>query len=544
MFSSSRFSTIETNVFNSAQSTSTSVVFTQRETLAFTTKFAQWIGGQIPKRDVQIAKAFLAQRLSVVNTDGKSTGELADPQFIKLLVESDAILEQAPDGLLPVALRPQLAMRSNDVIAGLLFNSRQLTVTYQQRLDAQLLKSTQDRSRNTLNNLMTLISFITLGLILLIWTMFTFKSQYRVARKILKDEAEALLVAQILLQKAESTVRTLEDLNIRMNDFISTVNHELRTPLTSIIGYIDILKTHDFKADADAYSSVTSVIDRNSKVLLEIIESILTLSSLDSSSQMPLIEKVDLLEIINRKIFVLKPQIEAKSLTLKVHHDPDAEFTILGNSGQMSQLVLNLISNAVKFSPDMGVIDVCLSEITKKNSDQFIRLEIKDQGMGIPEEDIPKLFTRFYRASNVISSQIIGTGLGLAIVDRILDLHQGSINVESEVNKGSSFIVELPQYVSEVVRHVSSQRSTVLLKAIIAIKASPQSELTKVCHEMSGALGFYDLEDEMHRISDLQRWLESNPTAIKKLVNLKKEELVSSLEASYSVLDVAMVGKS
>ena len=109
MFSSSRYSSAETKVFTLAQSTSTSVVFTQRETLAFTTKFAQWAGGQISKRDLQIAKAFLAKRLSVVNTDGQTTGELADPEFISLLKEADSILEEAPDGFLPEYLHTKYA---------------------------------------------------------------------------------------------------------------------------------------------------------------------------------------------------------------------------------------------------------------------------------------------------------------------------------------------------------------------------------------------------------------------------------------------------
>jgi len=536
MVSSSRFSTTETNVFSSAQSTSTSVVFTQRETLAFTTKFAQWLGGQLPKRDVEISRAFLAQRLSVVNNDGLTTGQLADPDFLKFLKASDAILERAPDGILPQGLRTQVATQVNEVIDGLLLNSRQLTVTYQQRLDAQLLKSTQNRSRNTLYNLLALICFLILGSASVMWGFFTFKAQYGVARKTLRDEAEALSAAEVSLKKAESTVQTLKELNNSKNDFISTVNHEIRTPLTSIIGYIDVIKSLDLKKDASKLPAITDVMDRNSQVLLEIIESILALSSLDSPQQTLKYQKEDLVEIITQKIFILKPLLDEKAQTVKFYPDPYFDFSVFGNSGQLSQVAMNLLSNAIKFSPKGSTINVYLSTESRKTSHDFIKLEIKDQGIGIPKEDIPKLFTRFFRASNALTKHIEGTGLGLAIVARIVELHNGTIRVESEVNKGSSFIVEFPRFVSESEQFILDNRSAVLLKAIVAIQGSSHAELPQMCHQMGGALGFYELDLEMDQITALQLWLESHPDASSEEVDQKRSELISTLEESHSVL--------
>lgn len=537
MVSSSRVSSNENNVFSLAQSTSTSMVFTQRETLAFTTKFAQWLGGEIPKRDVLVAKALLAQRLSVVNTDGQTIGDQADPEFIALLKESDQVLERAPEGVLPSSLRANFAIETNNVIDNLLFDSRQMVVSYQQRLDAQVAASTKKRSENTLNNLYALISLSILTSILLVWGLISFGRQYKSAKKILKDEAEALLLSETLLRRSETTVKTLEELNISKNNFISTVNHELRTPLTSIIGYVDLLKTIDIEKDAEQLKKITTVIDRNSEVLLEIIESILSLSSLDSPSQLPVIEKINLPLIIERKIFVLQPLIEKKSLVLNLNYDQAFDFALAGSTSQISQVVLNLLSNAIKFSPVNGVIDVNLSIFGKGKSGDYIRLEIKDQGIGIPEAEIPKLFTRFFRASNAVSSQIVGTGLGLAIVARILDIHQGTVRVKSEVNKGSTFIVELPRFISDIDKHISKNRESVLYKAIAGIKASPYTELIDMCHQMSGALGFYDLENEMQQISEFQHWLEENPGALLALIDLKKDELISSLEKSYAAIE-------
>lgn len=544
MFASTKIYINETKVFSSAQSTSNSIVYTQREALAFTVKYSQWLGGKLPKREVQIAQALLAQRLSVIDADGTTTGKRLYPQIRDRLIAADATLVKSPEGILPVDLRQRFADEANALIDQLVFDSRQMLVAYQKELDANVLASTKSRDRNTLNNLWALISFILLTSVLVIWGIFSFRKQYKVAKKTLKEEEEALIISQALLKKAESTVKTLEELNQTKNDFISTVNHELRTPLTSIIGYIDVLKSLDVEKDLDQLPQITTVIDRNSEVLLDIIESILSLSSLDSPGQLARFEKTNLIEIIERKIFVLTPLIHAKSLTVNFHHDPARDFSILGNAGQMSQVVLNLLSNAIKFSPDAAEIDIDLSMKAKDGGKDQIEMVIRDHGIGIPADEIPKLFTRFFRASNAVSSQITGTGLGLAIVVRILDLHKATVRVESEVNKGSSFIVDFPVYVSETEQHVSKKRPSVLYKAIVAIKACGQGELPDICHQMSGALGFYDLEAEMHLVTGLQSWLAANPAALADLVELKREELVLALEESYSALDDGMERKS
>lgn len=543
ILSSSKSSTELSKTFSSAHSTSKAIIFTERETLAFAVKYSEWLGGQIPKRDVQIAKALLAQRLSVVNEDGTSTGERVYPTFLNLLAESDSILGQAPDGILQEESRQELGENAYRLVDEIVFVSRQMTFSYQQELDAQVLDLSQFNKKNTFNNLLSLISFIVLTTVLLIWGISTFRIQYRLAKKTLNDEEIALLATEDSLRKAESTVKTLEEMDISKSDFISTVNHELRTPLTSIIGYIDVLKTLDLEKDLGQLPQITTVIDRNSEVLLDIIESILSLSSLDSPDQIPRFEKVQLIEIIERKIFVLTPLINEKSLVVTFHHDFIDDFVVLGNAGQLSQVVLNLLSNAIKFSPKNSAIDLYLSVESDKDSKDVIQLEIKDHGIGIPKDEIPSLFTRFFRASNAVSSQIVGTGLGLAIVARILDLHQASVRVESEVNKGSSFIVTFPPYESETQLLVSKNRSGVLYKAIVALKASGPDELIDICHQMSSTVGFYDLEKEMHLISDLQLWLESNPGALSDLVYSKKEELISALENSYAGLDNGMERK-
>ena len=536
LISTSRIAAGETKIFSSAQSTATSIIFTQRESLAYTIRYSEWLGGLIPKRDVEIARAFLAQRLSVIDSDGTSTGRRAEPEYVNALKLSDQILAEAPSGILPERMHASLEAKAGDFINQMLAQSRKMVVAYQQELDQNIRISAQKRSHKTLINLWLLISLILLTSIFLISGGVSFRNQYRLASRNLDQEAAALAIAIKRLESTESTVKTLEELNRNENDFISTVNHELRTPLTSIIGYIEVLRSFEVDDKQGDFEKITGVIERNSNVLLDVIGSILSLSNLDSTEQISEHKKVFLKDIVQKKFFILSPLTEEKSITFDLHVAEHHDYAILGNNGQISQVVLNLLSNAVKFSPEGSRIDVSISAITKEFEDDFIRLEIKDQGIGIPAEDIPKLFTRFYRAGNAVASQIDGTGLGLAIVSRILELHNATIHVESEVNKGSTFIVEFPRFLSEVDRLISTNRVNVLHKAINALKASPHNELLATAHQMGGAVAFYNLEKEGELILDLEEWLRVTPAASFELVHTKKEELVAKLENSYASL--------
>ena len=526
----------ESFIISSAQSAATSIVFTQRESLAYTSKFSLWLAGLLPRRDVEIARALLAQRLNVATEDGTTTGERAEPGYLLALQTSDRILAQAPSGLMPLSFHNKISKESEAFISEMLVQSRAMVVTYQQELDRNIVLAAQNRSKNYLLSLVLLILLILLTTVAIIWGGISFNRQYKIARKNIEIASATLAISVSKLKSAENTVKSLEELNAKKNDFISTVNHELRTPLTSIIGYTDLLKSLELNKKPEEFKKIAAVIERNSSALLDIIESILSLSNIDSSEQATEFEKVFLPELIEKKVYILTPTINEKSLSLNYHFPAGIDFAISGNSGQISQVIINLLSNAIKFSPDSARIDISLSLITRNRSDDYIRLIIKDEGMGIPKEDIPKLFTRFFRASNAVSGQIQGTGLGLAIVSRILEIHKAFIKVESTPGVGSSFIIDFPRFISEIDRHVSTNRINVLHKAIVAIRESPRQELIQVCHQMSGAVGFYSLELEMNLISQMQQWLEANPEAALEEIDLKKDQLVLHLEETYSAL--------
>jgi signal transduction histidine kinase len=233
-------------------------------------------------------------------------------------------------------------------------------------------------------------------------------------------------------------VTQLKDLDAAKNSLISTVNHELRTPLTSIIGYIELLRRDIEKREPSEMAQYLEVLERNSHVLLTLVESLLSLSKFDGHDGRLPDELVNLGEVLDNAIFTVVPAVLKSQVTFD--HNSATDVFITGDVGQLNQIFINLLANAVKFSPEDSAISIAISEL----SESRIEVSIKDQGIGISNEDIPRIFTRFYRAKSVESGGFKGFGLGLAIVQQAVEHHGGTIGVESEIGVGSTFIVTLP----------------------------------------------------------------------------------------------------
>lgn len=286
---------------------------------------------------------------------------------------------------------------------------------------------------------------LTFVAVILVALSFLISNELRSRRSIgiLKGKLHEFESAEDSLVEAQKRVESLEELNQSKNDFITTINHELRTPLTSIIGYIELMKGP--KLIGMENKTALNVVERNSEVLLDLVDGVLSLSHLDNVNAATQREVVDLRQVILRKISILEPQYLARKIQLVFNHDEKEDYTLIANHGQMPQLVMNLLSNAIKFSNEGGLVNINLSSHFNHRGERDIQLVIQDFGIGIPKKDIPNLFTRFYRASNVMDSQIQGSGLGLSIIWRIVDLHHGSITVDSQVGRGTSFTVTLPR---------------------------------------------------------------------------------------------------
>ncbi|GAB6137536.1 two-component system histidine kinase PnpS [Halanaerobaculum tunisiense] len=225
-------------------------------------------------------------------------------------------------------------------------------------------------------------------------------------------------------------IRRLEQMR---KEFVSNVSHELKTPLTSIKGYVETLL--ESNPDLDTYNSFLEVIDDETERLEYLINDILDLSKIEAGNNL-LEDELYIPEIINDVIPVLAPKAEQKNIDVQLDIESDLP-KITGNQEQLSRLLINLIDNALKYTPAGGRV-----EVKSYTENDKLVIEVEDNGMGIPQEDISRIFERFYRVNKARSRELGGTGLGLSIVKHIVEQHNGIIEVESELEVGTKFIVK------------------------------------------------------------------------------------------------------
>lgn len=525
------------NVLSNVESPAASIIFTQRETLVYATRLAQWSHGGTTRREVQIARNLLAQRLAVIDTSGRSMGSRAGADYWQALSNSDAIVASSPSGVLPESLHESVGLSIAPVIDEILATSRDLVVSYQKSIDQEYVdqvKKVADSDRINLISFYIFILFMGAFLFLNVRTNFRV---YRHARVILNEDQQRLDQAIKDLLSAQTAVAELQDLNQAKNAFISTVNHELRTPLTSIIGYIDVMREEEIgrlNPDVDHY---LEVLDRNAQILLNLVESMLSLSKIDAAQGKLSSEKVSLHKVIDNSIFVMQPVIKKSDITVSFMEDSD--HIVQGDAGQLSQVFINLIGNAVKFSPAGSTIDICLDAYMHSSGLEYARIKVRDHGIGIPPEDIKRLFTRFFRAKNAVSEQYPGTGLGLAIAQQAVELHGGNISVTSELNEGTTFTIEIPLYLTPEERMIVDRRSDVLARAVKTISASTMSTLKDTTHEIGGAIGFYGFEEEGKLILNYSRKASIEGVTTQEQLHADKAMLLALLSQAQSRIGAA-----
>jgi PAS domain S-box-containing protein len=218
--------------------------------------------------------------------------------------------------------------------------------------------------------------------------------------------------------------------------FVGNVSHELRTPLTSISGYIELLETGSDPLTAEQAAFV-EVMKRNAGRLQEIVKDLLFVAQLDAGRLALERAETDLGELAYQAVEAARPAADAKSLTLTLEQNGSAP--IVGDASRLHQVLDNLISNAIKFTPQGGTISVAVVP-----EEECTIVRVTDSGMGIPRDEQARLFERFFRSTTAATERIPGTGLGLSITRAIVEGHDGSISVESEEGKGTSFAVKLP----------------------------------------------------------------------------------------------------
>jgi len=257
------------------------------------------------------------------------------------------------------------------------------------------------------------------------------------------NAAHGLIQSHLITSQLE-VVKQLQELDKAKTDFLATVNHELRTPLTSIMAYLDMIQESTADPVSPEVHQMLDIVVRNTERLRMLIEDMLSVSrSGDGDGQLHL-TPVRLGRTLEIVAGALRPLARLQDVTIALEpgeEDPE----IMGDEVQLQQVFTNLVSNAIKFTPSGGRIRVG-SSVADAAADgtRWATVRVTDTGIGISGEEIPHVFTRFYRASNAMSGAVPGTGLGLAITKDIVSRHGGHIEVASQLGSGTTVTVRLP----------------------------------------------------------------------------------------------------
>jgi signal transduction histidine kinase/ActR/RegA family two-component response regulator len=254
----------------------------------------------------------------------------------------------------------------------------------------------------------------------------------------------ATLHAQTMTEEAESANR-LKD------EFLATVSHELRTPLNAVLGWARMLMSKQLNPERSAHAIET--IERNASALANIIDDLLDVSRIVAGTLHLVHHPVDLAATVDAAVDAVRPLAQAKNTQLHFAPHPSATELVSGDADRLQQVVVNLLTNAIKFTPENGRVDV---SITRAGDN--LELAVEDTGEGISPAFLPHVFDRFRQADSAASRRHTGLGLGLAIVRQLVELHGGTVRAESSgPGKGAKFTVRLPILTSPRVRDARSR---------------------------------------------------------------------------------------
>lgn len=244
-----------------------------------------------------------------------------------------------------------------------------------------------------------------------------------------------------IYEKQKEAVARLTELDRMKNEFISMVSHELRTPITSIDGYVSLFLAGALGPLAEDQKKQLGIIRENDQRLLGLINRLLDFSSMEMGRFSIKRELVSIHAVIQSAVETLKPQIEKKKAGVNLKLSAQ-NMNFMGDRDKTGEVIINLIENALKFGKEGEPLMI---EIVTRDADNFIQVEVADNGLGIEKEHLEKIFNKFYQVEETLTRRAGGVGLGLAIVKEIVGNHQGKIWAESEgKGKGSRFIFTLP----------------------------------------------------------------------------------------------------
>lgn len=252
-----------------------------------------------------------------------------------------------------------------------------------------------------------------------------------------------------LQRNLEDALRAAQEANAAKSQFLSNMSHDIRTPLNAIIGLTAIAGTH--LDDPDRVRECLGKITVSSKHLLGLINDVLDMSMIENGRIALNNEAFSFPELISGIVTIIQPQAKAKQLGLDVVVGNVDRETMVGDAMRISQVLLNLVGNAIKYTPAGGSVRVVVAELPAETSTRrLIRFVVEDNGIGMSQEFASRIFDPFERERNSTTSKVEGTGLGMSITKNIVDMMGGAITVESELGAGTRFIVEVPLDVVDI----------------------------------------------------------------------------------------------
>ena len=290
------------------------------------------------------------------------------------------------------------------------------------------------------------------------------ENYYNTLEKKVSERTEALRQANDELSKNKMELEfanmELQEANRMKSQFLANVSHELRTPLNSIIGFSELLQEKAFGALNERQTQYVEYVHSSGSHLLQLINNILDLSKIEAGRMDLVKEDFSVMEVLGELLGIIRPLAHEKNIVIESKSVP-ASPKLRADKAKFKQIMLNLLSNAVKFNIHGGNITVdweTMEEPSGMSVERFIVFRISDTGIGIKGEDKGRLFKEFEQIDSSITREYGGTGLGLVLTKRLVELHNGSIWVESEPGRGSTFSVKLPQGTDEIDMPVMTTR--------------------------------------------------------------------------------------
>ena len=264
-------------------------------------------------------------------------------------------------------------------------------------------------------------------------------------RKVL-EEKQRFVKLKDFADQLEKTNQELRKIDSMKSEFVSVASHELRTPLAAIKNAVQLILSGKTGEINEHQGKFLSMAERNINRLTNILNDLLNLSRIESGKIELKFENIALREIIELAASSLRPHADVKSIQIEVEITEPVP-AIYGDQEKIEQILTNLIGNAIKFTPEGGKILLSVkpsSHDPKGNYGDRVAVSVKDNGIGIPADQLDAIFEKFHQVEGSLHRSVSGTGLGLAITKGLVEAHQGKIFVESEVGKGSTFTFTLP----------------------------------------------------------------------------------------------------